>query len=288
MFGYIMPVLDDLKVRDYEIFRSYYCGLCFSIKNKFGNIPRLGLNYDTTFFAVLLDGLSKEESKSKMTNCIKHPIEKRNCILQNKALDYATDLNLALVYYKLLDDVNDDKNITSSVLSKILKLYHNRLTYKNINSIIKENLDKLHVLERSDNFFSIDEIADPFSHIIGEILQECPFELNNDTENMRKELYIFGYYFGKWIYLIDALDDLKKDMQEGQFNPINKVYNKNSLPYDDLLNLIKKNIEFTLISLASNCSEILKKLPITKNKEILENIINLGLMDKYMNISLSL
>ena len=97
MFGYITPLMSELKLKDYEKFRSYYCGMCYSIKNKFGNIPRLGLNYDATFFAVLIDGLNSEYTKSFKTKCLKHPLENRECIETNSALDYATDLNMALI-----------------------------------------------------------------------------------------------------------------------------------------------------------------------------------------------
>ena len=285
MFGYITPMLSELKMKDYELFRSYYCGLCFSIKNKFGNIPRVGLNYDTTFFAVLMDGLSSEKSEIIYKTCIKHPINKREYIKNNKAMDYATDLNLALVYYKLLDDKSDDKNLKSIALTKVIHPYHRKITFKNLDNIIKDNLNKLHSLEVSGNFSSLDEVAHPFSYIIGKVLEECPFELNEDSPQIRRTLYNFGYFFGKWIYILDALDDLKDDMKEGKFNPIAKVYNNTSLSYDDLITKVKTNIDFTLMILASNCSDILNELPIEKNKEIIDNVINLGLIEKYMNIS---
>ncbi|MGL4108474.1 DUF5685 family protein [Clostridium sp. LP20] len=285
MFGYITPMLSELKMKDYERFRSYYCGLCFSIKNKFGNIPRVGLNYDTTFFAVLMDGLSRESSEITFKPCIKHPFEKREYINGNKAMEYATDLNLSLVYYKLLDDKRDDKNIKSIALTKVIQPYHKKITFKNLDNIIKDNLDKLHSLESSCNFSSLDEVAHPFSYIIGKVLEECPFELNEDTKEIRHKLYDFGYFFGKWIYILDALDDLKDDMKNGKFNPIAKVYNNKTLSYDNLITKVKANIDFTLMTLASNCSELLKELPIKKNNEIIDNVINLGLIEKYMNIS---
>lgn len=288
MFGYITPLLSELKVKDYERFRSYYCGLCFAIKEKFGNIPRVGLNYDATFFSVLMDGLNSEDTLSFKSKCIKHPLEKREIIKLNSAISYATDLNMALIYYKLLDDVEDNKSIKSLALVKSLTPYHKKIYYKNLDNIIKNNLSKLHSLERSGNFSSLDEISHPFSHIVGEVLRECPFKLNMDGEEVRNKLYLFGYHFGKWIYLIDAFDDLKDDMEGGKFNPISKVYNKKNYSYDEILDVVKDKIDFILMTLASNCSELLEELPIVKNKEIIENVINLGLMDKYTHILLKL
>ena len=275
MFGYITPLMSELKLKDYEKFRSYYCGMCYSIKNKFGNIPRLGLNYDATFFAVLIDGLNSEYTKSFKTKCLKHPLENRECIETNSALDYATDLNMALIYYKLLDDYLDNNSLKSLALVKSLTPYYKKLSNNNLDTIIKDNLNKLHSLEHSGNFSSLDEICHPFSHIVGEVLKECPFKLKDDGKEARNNLYLFGYYFGKWIYLIDAFDDLKEDMEGGKFNPISKVYNKKKHSYEELLDIV-------------SCSEKLKDLPLIKNKEIIENVINLGLMDKYNHILLKL
>ena len=87
---------------------------------------------------------------------------------------------------------------------------------------------------------------------------------------------------------MDALDDLKEDMENNKFNPIEKAYNNYSLNYCDLLNTIREKIDFNLMLLASNCSDIIKVLPFNKNKNIVDNVINLGLIDKYSNISSNL
>lgn len=284
MFGYITPLKDELKVRDFETFKHYYCGLCMAIKNNFGNIPRIGLSYDTTFFAVLLDGLSIEDSTTFLTPCIKHPLNKRECIKNNNALSYATDLNMALIYYKVLDDTLDDKHIKSIALSKILSPYKKKITNRKLENSIKDNLDYLHVLEDNKNFTSIDEISDPFSKIIAEILRDCPFELNEDSKLLRDNLYRFGYAFGKWIYLMDALDDLKKDFTNDSFNPIYEVYYKDNLSIDEFIMQIKEPIDTTILYNGAICSEILQDLPLKRNKDLLKNIINLGLIFKYNNV----
>ena len=84
---------------------------------------------------------------------------------------------------------------------------------------------------------------------------------------------------------MDALDDLEEDIKDNKFNPINFLYNKDNLPYKELLENIKERLEFSIFNCAYTCKEILEILPLTRNKEILENIINLGMMDKYMNIT---
>lgn len=284
MFGYITPVKDELKVCELETFKNYYCGLCFSIRNKFGNIPRLTLTYDSTFFAILLDGISSEKSTINKKSCLKHPLTKKNYILNNKALEYASEINIALVYFKLLDDINDDKSLKSYSFSKLLKPYYDKIENNTLKSTFEKNLDQLHILEKTNNYNSIDKISHPFSNLIGRIFADCPFVLNNDSNKLRNLLYDFGYSFAKWIYLMDAIEDLKEDIEENKFNPINKIYNPNNEPYEKIITKIKEPIDFSLINLSSNCSEIIKKLPFKKNKEIVNNVINLGLIEKYMNI----
>lgn len=286
MFGYVIPLKPELKVKEYNLFKGYYCGLCFSIKKQFGNIPRAVLNYDMTFLALLLDGLSNPPIKAEAKICMAHPSKKKAVILDNKAVDYAANMNVSLTIFKLIDDINDDKDLKSRIFSLGLNPYKKKFKaeIKLINEVIKENLNKLSKMENEKNFTSIDEICDPFSIIVGKILELYPEEIINDSKEIRYMLYDFGYSLGKWIYLIDALDDLKEDMEKNKFNPINYLFNDKNLPFDEFFHVIKNRIEFSILNCACTCKNILEMLPLNKNKEILENIINLGMMDKYTRI----
>lgn len=285
MFGYVTPLKPELKIREYNQFKSYYCGVCFAIKELYGNLPRVTLNYDMTFLALLLDGLIKEDLNIELKRCMAHPAKKKPVLLNNTAINYAASMNVSLVYYKLLDDVNDDNSLKSKFSLTCMKPYYKNFpsSIVNINSVIEDNLKELTRLENTKDFKYIDEICDPFSIIVGVILEKFPYEFKDDSKELRLELYRFGYSLGKWIYLMDALDDLEEDMKDTKFNPINFLYNKANLPYEEFLEGIKQRLEFSIFSCAYTCKEILDKLPLNRNKEILENIINLGMMDKYIN-----
>ncbi|EKQ53044.1 MULTISPECIES: DUF5685 family protein [unclassified Clostridium] len=286
MFGYVTPLKAEMKVKDFARFKCYYCGLCCHIKKEFGNIPRMSLNYDMTFLGLLLDALNPDELEVSQHRCILHPTEKKTIVFNNKALSYAAAMNISLFYYKLLDDAHDDKNFKSKFFSFILSPYKSKFSYSviEINNNIVNCLNKLSDLENSKSFTSIDEICDPFSNLVGIILRDYPFELQDDSTELRNTLYNLGYSIGKWIYLIDALDDLKSDMEKEKFNPINFLYNKESLTYDKFIELIKPKIEFTILNCGYNCKENLENLKLRRNEDILYNIIELGLMDKYINI----
>ena len=286
MFGYITPLKPELKIKDFTRFRAYYCGVCISIKQNYGNLPRATLNYDMAFLALLLDGLSEDNTSAEVKRCIAHPFNKRPIIINNEAINYAASMNVALSYYKIIDDVNDDNDIFSKCKAIFLSPYNKKFSssIKLINTVIEENLNKLSKYEQNKNYTSIDEICDPFAIIVGKILEYFPNKIYNDSDEKRNLLYNFGYTLGKWIYLIDALDDLEEDITKGKFNPINYLYNINNLPYKEFKESIKDRLEFNILNCAYNCKDILDELEIKKNKDILDNIISLGMMDKYIKV----
>lgn len=286
MFGYVTPLKAELKVKDFTRFRSYYCGLCLHLKSGAGNIPRMVLNYDMTFLAVLLDSLSTKEPDFELKRCIVHPKDKKPVVMNNDALQYSAAMNLSLYYHKIKDDIEDDNDIKSKVLEKVLYPYQKKInkSIDDINNIIKSNLKDLRDFENNKNFYSIDEICHPFSDIVGNILKSYPKELVDDGDELRSNLYSLGYTLGKWIYLIDAFDDLKKDMKDNKFNPINYLFNSENKSYDELVPLIKDRLEFTILNCSYNCKETLEKLPLKRNEDILKNVLELGMMDKYLGI----
>ncbi len=286
MFGYINPLKNELKIKEYDYFKSYYCGLCYSIKDNFGNIPRFTLNYDLTFIAFLLDGLTEVPLTIKNVRCIKHP--KKDILIFSKtdALDYVSNLSILLFNLKLEDNINDDNNFKSKVLYLALSPNNRKIKNKfnDLQIIIQNNIKQLSTLEKNKDFSSLDEICHPFSNIMGIILKMFPSTFEGDSDSIRNNLYKMGYLIGKWIYLMDALDDLQSDMQNNQFNPYNVLYNKNNLNYKELINKIIFDVEFNILSTISICSDYLEKINLKKHKEILNNIIELGMINKYYEI----
>lgn len=286
MFGYVMPLKDELKIREYEAFKSYYCGLCFHIKKHFGNLPRMILNYDMTFLAILLDGLSPKESLTAQKVCMTNPIKKKPVLLNNEALFYAAAMNVALVYFKILDDKHDEHSFKSKVLALGLLPYKNKFpaSMHILYTTIEENLNQLTALEEHKDFSSIDEIAHPFSLIVAHIFKDYPFEMIDDSPSLREHLFQFGYCLGKWIYIIDAADDLEEDLLKNKFNPLDFLYNKENLDFEILFPKIKDRISFTLLNCGASVKEHLDALPLQRNETILKNIISLGMMDKYSKV----
>ncbi|MGL4730232.1 MAG: DUF5685 family protein [Clostridium sp.] len=282
MFGYVMPCKMELKVKDYEKFKAYYCGLCIAIKNNFGNIPRFALNYDMAFLAILLDSLNEEKIEFNPSLCMAHPIKKKLKVINNEALNYAAFCNVALTYFKLLDNFKDDNSISSKLASITLKPYIKTKNTKKLELLtyMDNSLNKLSHIENNSNEINIDEVSHIFSDLTATII--CKY---CDEENLKDDLYNLGYNLGRFIYLIDAYDDLEQDMKENKFNPIHRAFNTNNLSYNEFFKEIKDRIEFNLIMSADSCAKSLENLPLKKNKDLLVNILNLGLMQKIETIT---
>lgn len=275
MFGYVTPCKMELKVKDFEKFKAYYCGLCKSIKKNYGNIPRMTLNYDMTFLAILLDSFQDKKCEFENQGCIVHPTGKKVVIINNSAIDYAAFCNVSLAYYKLLDDVWDDNSIKSKAYSSILKSYINKVPEKlsSLQSKIEEKLKELYFLEKNAKGKNIDEISDPFAKLTGIILSSY-------NETIEDKLYWLGYNLGKWIYIIDAFDDLEKDIKKNKFNALNAAYNCSNLPYNEFYDNIANRVDFLLVSCAANCYKSLEGMDLKKNEDIIKNILQFGLMEK--------
>ena len=277
MFGYVTPFKMEMKIKDYEKFKAYYCGLCNSIKSNYGNLPRLTLNYDMTFLAVLLDSLSEDKYNFTEFKCLMHPLKKRLMLNNNAALDYAAFCNTTLAYYKLMDDVQDNKSSKSKVFSMFLKNYlkKSKVEDKVVMEYTKEKLLLLNTLEANYNDISLDELSHVFADLTGFIVS---FYYKEAT--FKESLYWLGYNLGKWIYIIDAYDDLEKDIKDNSFNAINSLLNTENLDFKNFSVLIKPRIDFILVSCAEQCLKYLNTLPLIKNEDILYNILELGLMEK--------
>lgn len=129
MFGYVTIRKDDLKVKDYNKYQAYYCGLCQDIKEAYGKKGQAMLTFDMTFLSILLTGLYECETKEEEHYCFLHPGKKHKC-LRNKYTKYCADMNVLLAYYNLLDDWEDEKNYAAFTAAKALKKSVTRIEHR--------------------------------------------------------------------------------------------------------------------------------------------------------------
>lgn len=215
MFGFVKPLVPELKVKDSDFYRSVYCGLCRSMSKHTGGISAFTLSYDMTFFALCRMALSDTELSFERIRCKAHPMKKRTVCRDNAELEFAARASGILVYYNCKDDVRDEKGI-KRMIAKMLLPYAKQIDKKaalpDISAKTEEYLSKLSLLER-ESCPRPDEVADVFGRLLGELLSVGYEEA---TATVAREI---GYHTGRWVYLADAVCDYKKDKKENKYNP---------------------------------------------------------------------
>jgi hypothetical protein len=278
MFGYVLPEKPELKIKEYELFRAYYCGVCKSIGQKWGQLPRVVLNYDCTFLALLLSAIYEDNMSVKKQRCIAHPVKKHSYIEKNKFIDYASDINILLAYYNLKDNWVDDKQIISgagmAILGKAYKKIYKKYTAKC--EQIEKHLLFLAQLEK-DNCKSMDQAAEPFARLMETIMD---FEPSGEKNNSIAALKWLGYNLGKWIYIIDAYDDLEEDIKKGSYNPLARQFELSSKPDAQQQIDISKRVEFNLTYTLSAIAKCVDLLNLKHSRGIIENIVYMGMLRK--------
>ena len=266
IFGYVVVNKSDLRFREYDEYRGYYCGLCQTLKKRFGLAGQLSLSYDMTFLVMLLTSLYEPLDNCEMKRCIAHPFKKQYC-KSNEYTEYVADMTVLLSYYKCQDDWEDEKKILKKVYGDILrgKSKKQREHYKRKEEIVIENLKNLSLAEQNKED-DLDVVAGYFGNILSEL-----FVVKEDewSDNLRK----IGYYLGKYIYIMDAYDDLTKDLKKGNYNPFSdKMCNTGNFDY-----LVKE----ILTIMAAECAKEFEKLPLLNDVDILRNILYSGIWTKY-------
>lgn len=167
MLGYVTIEKSELKVREFEVYQGYYCGICKSIGRRCGQIPRLCLSYDAVFLALLLAGLDEADDVLEREHCIIHPIQKKPVIYGNKGVDYAADVMVILAYHKFLDDWNDEKSLSSLTGTSALHCSYRKLKrrYPSLCEEVETGLKKLSALEK-DKSGSLDLTGGAFADIM--------------------------------------------------------------------------------------------------------------------------
>ncbi len=267
MFGYVTVYKNLLSESDYAVFRQYYCGLCRAIGRRCSQASRFGLSYDIAFLAIVLSSVEKDKIETINKPCIAHPFKKRESVINDAAVDYAADMGVMLEYLKLLDDWRDEKSL-KALLG--MMLFHSGMkkvsrTHKN-SHFINEQLTRLSELEKA-NSSDIDECADCFAKIL-EALFTPDFITDTDT---RRILAWFGYNIGRWIYVIDAVNDMEADYKDKKFNTFNAGFDGDN--YTEYVKRVRSDKKLTLTFTLENVASAFELLNIQKNKSLLESMI---------------
>lgn len=269
MFGYVRINKMDLTFREFDYYKGYYCGLCKYLKENHGEVSRLSLNYDITFLIVILTALYKLDSDITYERCIANPLKKKMRIV-NEITEYAASMNILLSYYKLEDNLYDDNGIKDKLAyelykGKLKKAYEK---YPQKAEYIKQQLGNLRELEKQESK-SIDKVSNTFGNLMGEIFVYKKDEYEQNLRNI-------GFNLGKYIYILDAYEDLEEDNKKGRYNPFIDYIDKK----EELKNKVDRLISMSLGMATKN----IEQLNLEFNKSIIDNIIYSGVYLRYKSI----
>lgn len=309
MFGYVVVNKPELKFREFDVYRAYYCGLCHSLSKRHGLSGQLTLSYDMTFLVILLSSLYEPEHSVTSKRCIVHPLKRQN-IISSEFTDYVADMNVILSYFKCLDDWHDDRSVLKLAYSKLLKkgsigknLNNVHATsdstddgsvaatqpnsdsnnqnsyftddsghlhispdysYKNKIEAISSLLDELGTREKM-NETNVDVVAGLFGRIMQILF--VPFD-----DIYANGLGRMGFYLGKFIYIMDAFDDVEDDVKKGRYNVFSNCYTDPDF---------ETHVKDMLTMMMAECSDAFEMLPAVDNADILRNILYSGVWNSY-------
>lgn len=272
LFGYVRVCKPELKVKEYEMYKAVYCSLCKHLGKKYGILSRLTLSYDFTFLALINMSLKDECEEFYKGRCAFNPIKKCNYCKSVASLDMPAAAAMIMLYYKLLDNIDDEKGIKKVLYLALRGIYskaHKKAAkeYPDIENIFLDYIKEQKLLE-AENCESADRAADPTAKALSKVFEFC-----SDDETEKRILSRMGYCIGRYIYLLDAACDLEEDVEKGNYNPL-KTYAEDK-DY-------KKNVIVPQLYIAaSETAKAFELLDVKKMKNILDNIIYLGLEETF-------
>lgn len=263
MFGYVRPLQPELKCREYDLYRATYCGLCRTLRKRYGMLAPMFLSFDMTFLALLLE---QEDTKLCKGGCHANLLQKKEMVCQSDALELAADVSMILTWFQLKDTIIDEgfwKKTGAKLLCIPLKRHYKKaqIRHPKFCEQVQDHLSQLATLEQA-KCDSIDAVA----HHFATILQSIPID-NEDIARKRATEQLL-YHVGRWIYLVDARDDFDEDMQDENYNPLRYRYGENG---DDA------QLQITLENSMNLSRSAFHLLSLGERGDIIENILYLGI-----------
>lgn len=261
MLGVMMVRKDEMKFREYDRYRAFYCGLCRAIGKRCGSVCRLALSFEMAFLAMLHTALYESETTTELRRCGLHPVHKRP-MLGNEAIDYCADLSALVSYYDLRDGWEDEHRVDRLAESELLKKAAKRAgaLHERQRDAVLRYVSALHDVEKRN-----EQNLDVAANLTGEMLAEL-YVMRDDV--YARDLREMGFYLGKFIYLCDCYEDIERDEKKGSYNPL--LSRKDSPTFIE-------DCEQMLSDMMARACMAFERLPILQDAEILRNILYSGI-----------
>lgn len=267
MLGVMTVRREELKVREDERYRAFYCGLCHAIGKRCGASCRLALSFEMTFLSLLLTSLYEPETVRERRRCLLHPLTARDTI-RSEMTDYCADISALVSYYDLLDGWEDERKPGHLAASLALKKAAKKAGGKHPEKLkaVREYVRALHEVEASG-----DNNLDTAANLTGTLMAEL-CAVRKDV--FEKDLREMGFYLGKFIYLADCFEDVEQDIRKHSYNPLISRMQGETFESD---------CEAMLRDMMARSAEAFERLPVVEDAEILRNILYSGVWLRFEN-----
>ncbi|MDI6893907.1 MAG: DUF5685 family protein [Bacillota bacterium] len=297
VFGYVRPDRAELKVREYQVFRAHYCGLCAALARLGGTTARFTVSYEGAFLGLLLSSLRPDAVTYRRGRCPLPPWRQVPLAVAPCEQRYAAAVNVLLAYHRLGDDVRDSgaghmrwlgaaggRLLLGSAARRAAGLFPHQA------GVVEQCLADLQARER-EGCADLDRAADPFARLLAEVAagpgdwDPRPGDAGAGGR-IREGLRHLGYNLGKWVYTADAMADLEADLAAGRYNPVVAVCG--GRPASDpgargggaLRERARARVDFLLTQCLARVAEVVELLPLESNRGLIENVVYLGLRDQ--------
>ncbi len=282
LFGYVTVDKSEMLGKDFETYKAIYCSLCKQLGKDYSFLTRFILSYDCTFYAVIALSLADKCCGFCSGKCKFNPLKKCNYIKSGEAaLSKAAALSVVSVYYKLKDNIADGGFFEKLLCYLMMPFFSHwrKKALKNhpeIESVVAKMSSAQFEVEK-DKLCFIDKAAEPTANMLSDVLALLIENDDQKSEEKRRVLSSFGYFLGKWIYLIDAANDFDDDLKNGNFNPYIIAYGEDKTQH---LSDINSSLDHCL----SECLLSYNLLEIQHFNRIVDNVLIYGLPKKQKSV----
>ena len=277
MFGYIRPHKAELLVREFEQYKAVYCSLCRALGKQYGAVSKLSLSYDCTFYALVLLAQTSVCPGFKRKRCTVNPLKGcPYCTGGADAFAQAASLSVIMTYWKLRDDLADSRlfgKLRALLVMPFAAAAHRKAMRRapELEAIVSAAMQKQREAEQAETP-SLDACAEPTAQMLAAL-----FEQTAQTDAEQRVYRQFGYFLGRWVYLMDAADDLEQDRKIGAFNPFLQRFAIAEDPSPERLKEIRTECNQVLNHSLWQAVSAMQLMEFPQFGSIIENIVAKGL-----------
>ena len=269
MFGYVTPDKPNMYMKDYVLFRAYYCGLCHSMKKESGNLARFTVNYDLAFLAAFFHDYVDEKRAVVMKGCILNP-KKRPVIADTPLMREIVRLNLILAGMKIADDQADGESVLLKKIAFSRAIKRARKRSPELAVLADQCLERQLAEEKSGAF--LNAAAEPFADMMKKVFRR--FAGDKDTPAVDQ----IGYLLGKYVYFADALDDYDEDAKKGRFNAFRRTFGAES--FKELKEKKGEDLAFIMEDIVKGLENAYREIKMGENEGVITNTLWYGLRSR--------